>query len=128
MAMDVGFCDPLADWFERIEQDATSILEVSISFMEEVSPEPDLCNGPIQTLLVSSNRRFMGSRLCMTDDWSEFATAFNVVVMLVACCSLQSGRIQREAIGNIKAKKINIARVVLSHPRSDGSNGSQVPI
>jgi hypothetical protein len=85
LAMDMLLWDTLVAWFKLIAKEAASALEaVSGLPVENVSPEPNLCDGAIQTLVSNPISRFVGSRLCMTEDWDEFALAFNIVVISVA--------------------------------------------
>jgi hypothetical protein len=83
MAMDLLLWDPLIAWFEQIKQEAESSLG-AVSVLKEVCPESDFCNGAFQTLISNPIRRFVESRLRMTDDWNEFALAFSVVFISVA--------------------------------------------
>jgi hypothetical protein len=90
MVADVGFWEPLIVWFERIEQEARSAPEASVSFLEEVSAEPDLSDETIEALVYYPIRRCVATRLCMTDDWNEFAIVFNVLIIVVgvAVCNM----------------------------------------
>jgi hypothetical protein len=81
--MNVLYWGPLLVWFEEIKMEAAST-EEAVSALKELSPVPNFCHGAVQTLVSNPISRFVGSRLCMTDDWNEFAVAYNLVFTLVA--------------------------------------------